>query len=340
MRLPKFKPSRKFLSDIKLHCLTATIKYSKLPGVAHRHVVEFKNDGDCVIYLRGNDPKKISPWQQKVLDQLFTNEGLAAAVTEGMEEYQTSDKWGGKDYAELSREDRARIRKHGIAPYIFLHGVVIDELQREVILCGQTIIDGNLDEHGISIHLKKGRWRFDTADYFTRYLGSLEESHPPTARELRAAQKAEISSMAAQLAPAFESFFKSADAWEELFPQDPQAPVDTSPNFLFGDWQFDEGKTRKVRKSLGQDKAAIDAAIENSLCIGRLFFRISSTAIAQLVDGSLLSEDEFCGCERRGNRLIIRSRMTHGPKKIPASLDYWYDDQFLIDRGGSAFKRV
>ena len=340
MQLPKFKPSNKFLGDIKLACLTATIKYSRLPGVAHRHVAEFEDDGDCVIYLRGKDPKKVSPWHQKVLDQLFTNEGLAAAVNEAMKEYQTTDQWGGKDYAELSREDRAKIRKHGIAPYVFLHGVVIDELQREVILCGQTIIDGNLDEHGISIYLKKGHWHFDASDYYTGYLGTLEESHPPTARELRAAQTVEVSTMAAELAPGFESFAKSAEAWEKLFPQDPQAPVDTSPNFLYGDWQFDEGKTRKVRKSLGQDKAGIEAAIENSLCIGRLVYRISPTAIAQLVDGSLLGEDEFCGSERRGNRVIIHSLVAHGQKKIPTALDYWCDGQFLIDWGGSAFKRL
>src|SRR5882762_8866028 len=98
MQIPKFKPSKRFLSDIKLPCLTATIKYSKLPGVAHRHVAEFEDDGDCAIYLRGKDSETVSPWQQKVLDQLFTNEGLAAAVTEGMKEYQTSDQWGGKDY--------------------------------------------------------------------------------------------------------------------------------------------------------------------------------------------------------------------------------------------------
>ncbi len=176
MKLPKFKLSNKFLGDLKLPCLTATIKYSKLPGVAHRHVAEFEDDGDCVIYLRGRDQKEISPWQQETLDRLFSNEGLAAAVTEGMKEYETSDEWDGKDYAELSQEDRARIREHGIAAYVFLSAVVIDELLHETMLCGQTIIDGNLDEHGITVYFNKGRWHFDTADYSTRYLGGVEEA--------------------------------------------------------------------------------------------------------------------------------------------------------------------
>ena len=176
MKLPKFKPSNKFLGDLKLPCLTATIKYSKLPGVAHRHVAEFEDDSDCVIYLRGSDAKKISPWQQEALDRLFSNEGLAAAVTEGMKEYETSDEWGGKDYAELSEEDRARIRKYGISAYVFLTAVVIDELQREMMLCGQTIIDGNLDEHGITVYFDKDRWHFDTADCSTRYLGRIEKT--------------------------------------------------------------------------------------------------------------------------------------------------------------------
>src|SRR5258706_16396650 len=100
MKLPKFKLSNKFLGDLKLPCLTATVKNSKLPGVAHRHVAEFEHDGDCVIYLRGKNPKEISSWQQEVLDQLFANEGLAAAVTQGMKEYETTDEWGSRDYAE------------------------------------------------------------------------------------------------------------------------------------------------------------------------------------------------------------------------------------------------
>src|SRR5262245_4671889 len=108
--------------------------------------------------------------------------------------------------------------------------------------------------------------------------GSREESRSPSARELRAAQAAEISRMATELAPAFESFAKSADAWERLFPADPQSPVDTDPNFLYGDWQFDETKTVEVLKRLGQQDD-IEWKLENLLSLGRPLFRISPTTI-------------------------------------------------------------
>jgi hypothetical protein len=340
MKLPKFKPSTVFVEDIPLPCLVAKIPNSKLPDIGARHIAEFKEDPKCGVYLRGKEPHKISPWQQQVLDQLLKDPGLGAIVSEAMKEYASSDRWGGKDYAELSEEDRRKIRRYGIAAYVVLSRVVIDEVKGEVILEAGTILDGNLDEHGISIYFKRGRWRFDTCEYFINYVGGLEESHRPTAEELRRAQAAEISRMATELAPAFDSSQKSADAWEALFPRDPEAPVDTNPNFLYGDWQFDVRKTIKICKSLGQDKALIEAKIENQLWQGLPAYRISPTSIGLLLDGRLTSGDEFCGCERRGNRVIIRSCIAHGRKKLPVSLEYWCDGQFLIDHGGNAFKRL
>jgi hypothetical protein len=49
------------------------------------------------IYLRGKEPHKISPWQQKVLGQVLEDPGVGAIVSEAMEEYESSNKWGGKD---------------------------------------------------------------------------------------------------------------------------------------------------------------------------------------------------------------------------------------------------
>lgn len=257
-----------------------------------------------------------------------------------MREYETSTEWGGRNYARLSKKDRAKTRKFRVAPCILLPGIVIDELRREVILCGQTILDGNLDALGISICRNTSRWHSDTADCSARCRGSLEASYPAAARKLQAAQAAEISSMEAELAAAFESFSRAEDAWEALFPPDPRAPVDTNPSFLYGDWQFDKAKTARVLKRLGGDPALIAANLEHQLEKGRSVYRILPGVIALLVDGRLACEDEFCGCKRRGNRVTIRSRIAHGRKRVPVTMNYWCDGRFLIDKAGSAYKRL
>lgn len=175
MKIPAFKPSKRFLDDLKLPCLVAKVKNSKLPGLAKLHIAEFKEDDVCEIYLRGKNPKKISPWQRGVLKELFEDEELPVAVDTGLKEYATSRKWGGNNYADLFAEDRQKIKKHGILPYIVLDTVVIDDEKREVILSASTVIDGNLDEHGITIYRRKDRWRFDDADYFIRYHADFGE---------------------------------------------------------------------------------------------------------------------------------------------------------------------
>jgi hypothetical protein len=111
MKIPVFKSSKRFLQEFDLPCLVAKLKNSKLTGVAARHIAESKDDPTCVIYLRGEDPKKISSWQREILEQLFLKAGLAAAIEEALSEY-------GKDpNAYCSKEERREIKKYGFAPF-------------------------------------------------------------------------------------------------------------------------------------------------------------------------------------------------------------------------------
>jgi hypothetical protein len=87
MTLSEFTFSKRFLGEFDVPCLSPTVKNSELPCVAFRHISEFEEDPDCTIYLRGQDSEKISAWEQEILDRLFKNEGLAAAVNEDMKEY-------------------------------------------------------------------------------------------------------------------------------------------------------------------------------------------------------------------------------------------------------------
>ena len=134
MKIPEFNRTDDFLGYVDIPCLFAKVKNSELPGVAFRHIAECEEDPDCDIYLRGRKLDKISPWQQEILTQIFEKDGLAAAVTEAMKEYETSPKWAGEGYVHLAEEDRQKIKEHGIAPYITISVIVIDEVRRKVIL--------------------------------------------------------------------------------------------------------------------------------------------------------------------------------------------------------------
>src|SRR5436190_12148460 len=156
MKLPTFKPSRRFLGEFDVPCLVAVIKNSRLPGVAARHMVEHKDNPTCKIYLRGRNRKRISRWQQGLLDRLFVKEGLAGAIEEAMKQYASEPD-------ALMESERAQIEQYGAAPFVSISMIVIDEIRKEVILSGGTEL-GTFVEHGLSIYLSKGRWRWDVAD--------------------------------------------------------------------------------------------------------------------------------------------------------------------------------
>lgn len=168
MKIPVFKPSKTYVDDYKVPCLVAKLKNSQVAGIGELYRKEIGEDPVFPVYLRGAKAKEISPWQQTMLERLFEREELVSAVAEGMKDYEKST--GYEDSEELQRD--------GILPHLYLTGVIIDERQQEVIICAHTLADGNLDEHGIALHLKKGRWKFDALDYLSDYLRQLDLDEP------------------------------------------------------------------------------------------------------------------------------------------------------------------
>jgi len=225
MKIPEFKPSKHYLRDVNLPCLVATVKNSKLPGVATHAIAEFKKDPKCKIYLRGENPQTVSAWQQEKLELLLEKNGLPAVVSEAMNEYNTSPEWAGDFCSELDETERQKFKEHGVAAFIEISIIVIDEIERTVLIRANTSYDGNLDEHGITFYSSEGRWRFDYAEFFDRY-----ESRLQVAQELKRQQK-------------------WRKKWEAVFPPpEPDAQIQTDGSTLYGVWRPDKSE------GLGNDK--------------------------------------------------------------------------------------
>jgi hypothetical protein len=158
MKIPEFKPSKRFLGDYAVPCLIAKVKNSALQGIATRYISQFKKDPTCTIYLRGADSKRVSAWQRETLEQLFEREGLAAAVTEGIKELETKN--GTECYSDHTEEHRQSIKEHGHLSYLWVDLIVIDEVERRVMLRPNDVA-GPLHEHGATIFLSEGRWRYE-----------------------------------------------------------------------------------------------------------------------------------------------------------------------------------
>lgn len=305
MKIPEFKPSKRFLGDTDLQCLVAKVKNSKLPGIAFRHIAKYKKDPVCEIHLRGKDHKRISAWQRDILEQLFEKESLAPAIEEAMREYEaTSD-----SCCDMTKQERREVQKIGIAPFMTLSLIVIDGIKKEAILSARTELDGNLIEHGISIYLRKSKWRFQDRDYFACY---------------RAAFGTEFSDRMAEA----ESELRE-QAWDDLFPPpNTQAPVEKDGSLIYGRWELDGRETSTLLKRLGSSAVA---------GVG-WFHDISATKRESFLD---LSERRLLWFERRGNWVEIAEEVL-SPEfmKGRTTIKFWCDGKRLVQAGGLVYRRA
>lgn len=312
MKIPEFNRTDDFLGYVDIPCLLAKVKNSELSGVAFRYIAECEEDPDCKIYLRGRKPEKISPWQQEILDQLFEQEGLAAAVAEGMKEYASSSKWGGKNYAELAEEDRQKIKEHGIAPHITISTIVIDEVKHQVILRADTIIDGNLDEHGISIYLNKDRWRFDTAEYFDHHAATLMGTE---AQQIKRAWK----------------------LLDTMYPVSAGMSLETDLGPIIGDWIVDVPESLKLRRKLWTPQKARDSIPHDSETLS-----VTSETIRTVVVTPTYKVDrtvEVVRCERWGGKVVayVEWHTNFGPQGFESG--YWCTGGTLVTSVGKIYRR-
>jgi hypothetical protein len=310
MKIPEFKPSTRFVDGIKLPCLVAQIKNSELPGIATEYRAQTRSNPYCDIYLRGKDPTKISAWQRQALEQLFKKNGLTAAVIEGMRQF---EKIGGESvYAEFDEAQRERVKKLGFAPYLRIDDVVIDEIKQVVFISADSEVN-LLHEHGITIHWRKGRWRFDDGEPFDDYTGTFEE---PEEKKQQTKWQAR---------------------WEAVFPLPKKnAPFETDISDLFGTWRYDADETARVRKELGASKNEIKEALSPWEGVRTQGWYYSPTTYKLLQNGKTARQWEVTKYERKGNRYEIRTKTDNALNNI-----LWCDGKRVMTVWGKwVFTRV
>lgn len=234
MTIPTFKRRRKFLDDLEVPCLWASLPNSSVPGLAAKHIESHVEEPHFDIFLRGRKPAKTSAWQKKILERLLVKGGLATAIEEGMKDYYMQH--DESDFTDRERLDIQDMKRNGVLPYFVLSSLVVDDSQRKVLLVLQTDSDANLAEHGAVIYLDRDAWRFDS-DYVYDYLNDVEEE---------------------------ESNRQSDDFEEE--PDDagqaasPEA-VDIGP--VLGQWLLDDAATRDYLQRKGDPEDEIGMCIRS-----------------------------------------------------------------------------
>jgi hypothetical protein len=278
----------------------SSVLQSVVPGKSHKD-----KERMFQVYLRGADSNRISPWQRAVLERLFDNAGLEAAIESGMKEYEVQLR--GEEW-DMFPDDAASIKRYGWAAHVVVLAVIIDDLEREVILSLGCGLDGNLAEHGIAIALKSGKWRFNVGDYLNDYKSRVERK--------------EFEKQQSNVEPSSKN----------------KIVVQKNPEFLFGTWEFDEKEARRVLGKNAWSKAEFDK--QNK---ARKGYKIEVTAlrVALTTQHGLMGEFKFAGSELRGDRVIIKF---HHPKtQVGAETGVmeftWSDDLLINQLGGLVLKK-
>jgi hypothetical protein len=310
LKVPLFKSSRCFLDNYDIPCLVAELKNSDVPGLARTYIKTTGKDPVFDVYLRVKESKKRSTWMQTKLNQLFKQDGLTAAVAEGIKELPDNS-------FDFMGEDRRDIRAHGFYSYVYIQYVVIDEIRRKVLIgINDTFL---FIEHGGLIYLKAGRWHLGDADDYITYAAAFD-NHWITK---------EIDSSSDQQ---FER------EWDALFPPPAKKiPVESDATILCGVWEINEGETLKLVKRLKCQSGEITA--QEMMIAHKIGLWFSTEAMEELSAGYTVSKSTIISCERRGNWFALQVR-TKGEETISEPI-YWCDGKRLIEkRGKSIFTRV
>ena len=292
--MPQFNPSNRFLGEYEVPCLVAEMKNSDVPEVATKYVTDPGDELAFKVHLRVKQTEALSPWMQLKLEELFARDGLTTAITEGLK------KLDADGYDFLLEDEREDVKAHGYHPYVYIQEIVLDEVKEKVlILLGDNSV---LNEHGMTIHSKAGRWRFDDADPFIRYVSGFEKYLPKPKPDLQ--------------------------KWDEMFPKITKGRFENDCSMIFGRWVCDQLETDKLRKELGWEQIEVT----------RWLATISETQIEGLFRFPL----EVKGMKRRGNWITVDSAFwVPGGERIPNykgsrnKMLLWCDGRRLLDGGKS-----
>lgn len=141
-----------------------------------------------------------------MLERLFSGKGLSFGVGAAMKDYETDPDWGWEPYICVDESERKMLARSGITAFAYVKQIIIDEIQKEVIIEFSTNLDGNIMEHGAVAHLRNGRWRFGQGDYLGVYSHRLYKERP----ELRNAFTERIAKERVEALVADREYFRNA----------------------------------------------------------------------------------------------------------------------------------
>ncbi|MBA4149912.1 MAG: hypothetical protein H0X66_17510 [Verrucomicrobia bacterium] len=283
----------------------ATLQNSTVPGLATHH---FKNSGKALsftVFLRGKSNDQISKWQQQIVERLFEKSELPTAIQQGMNEYEMQvleDGFDGDEEEAVWNE----IKKNGVLPYVILLALVVDELEREVILSLASDLDGNIEEHGIAISLRRGRWRFHHSDYLAQYCGRVDAEE----KEKLWKQRQEII---------------GTPEWEP------------SPKTMYGTWVFDDTEAKRLFAELKLPKSEIRRNLKD----GKEFRLELSSGRLVWVNSALPGEFELLGFEKLGD--IVKIKFQNIPPNRPAKgqMEFkYYNGRLVALNAGLVFRKI
>jgi hypothetical protein len=303
MKIPAFKPSRRFLGEYNMPCLVAEAGNSQLSrGIATQYPKS--KEPKFLIYLRSKSPETITPWQKKVLKQLFEKDGLSAAVAEGIK------RLGDAVYdAGLSEKETLFVQKHGFLPYVRVTTVVIDDIKRKILIK----LDDRVNvfaEHGAVIYQKGQGWGFAELDHFIRYEGAFEKF---SFEAIEAERKRQL--------------------WQKKFdaifpPPNDKVPVEKDCSLIVGRWEPDNGETEKLSKKLG----------------AHFFPRSQNYVFSEsYVESSPLDSGRILEMRRQGNWITVKRRTEiPGAAGVFQNLQakFWCDGKQLVTASGEVYRQT
>jgi hypothetical protein len=295
MKKPTFTPS-KYLGEFKLPCLVAEMKNSDVAEVGTKYIADFGEDHVFAVYLRVKDTETMSPWMREKVEELFERDGLPRAISTGLKELDAD----GYDF--LPENEREFVKTHGYHPCVFIKEIILDEIKEKVLISLGDI--SVLSEHGMTIHLKAGRWRFADGDPFSRYLSGFEKY---------------------RFKPDIQN-----QKWNEMFPKETGGHFEKDCSVIFGRWGCDQFETDLLRKDLGWPKTKIDP---------RDYLIITETKI----DWRYPSIFKIMSLKRAGNWIILEGAFWnpdypnyHDSPRF--EMLCWCDGRRLLLEGGEEYR--
>ncbi len=287
MKIPEFKPSKRFVRGIKLPCLVGKVKNSEFSGIATRYIATTRRDPVCKIFLRVENLQKHSDWLQQTLKYLFKKNGLTDGVTKVLKGYMKTDAEADVEwvYEDFEEDERERVRDLGLAPYFRVSVIVVDEVERKVFVVGDTETEV-FHEDDAGICFSKGRWRFDD---WGRYAAKFSQQEEDEARE------------------------KLRRTWETIFPPPPKnTQVEDDGYLLFGVWRYNPKETAEARKQCGMPQDKIDSAFSKGTGLLTQAFYYAPTKYELLFSGYTAKKWIVERYERKGNWYEIQTE-SEGP---------------------------